>query len=264
MKIRTARLEETSSLVGLWKAATGCSDDRLMEFFTKRYKPYNALLAEEENGRIVSCLHIIPCEVFDPACGVEDGVYIVGAATAADRRRRGYMTALLDFAVRNVKGTHLLVYPTKEREFFAHRGFVSSSYVWQTETVTDVKVTWKDVPLDGIELDRLYTDSMTAVGGPARDEVAWRFFMDRHECVLIEQGICCAYAAIRDGVATETAADDELSARALIAKLADMGIREMRVIPGTFMDQAAKGEKKHRDLGMRWREEGYLYLPEYE
>ena len=92
--MRYLKQEEKKQCRKLWEEAFP-EDSRAFDdyYFAEKIKD-NRILAEEEDGEIISMVQLNPCRV-----RVRDRVYelsyIVGVATRADRRHRGHMRRLL-------------------------------------------------------------------------------------------------------------------------------------------------------------------------
>ena len=90
MNINTTKAEECARL---WKEVFGDSDEFISSFINDFYNADN-MLCIEQDGKIVSMLHIIPFE-FDGS----KVAYIYAVATDANARGQGYATRLIRQAI---------------------------------------------------------------------------------------------------------------------------------------------------------------------
>lgn len=81
----------------LWKEAFGDSDEFIDSFMLRFYKQEHLLYAQE-NGQLVSMLHILPF-----TRGGEKIGYIYAVATAEKQRNKGYASFLLNKAIETAK-----------------------------------------------------------------------------------------------------------------------------------------------------------------
>lgn len=91
----------------LWKLVFGDSAKFIRLFFERVYSEENALVIEE-NGRIVSALHILPYRMM--FCGEEISVaYISGACTLPSEQGKGLMKKLLENAFEEMERRNIAV-----------------------------------------------------------------------------------------------------------------------------------------------------------
>lgn len=91
------RTEKKAECARLWKEAFCDSDEFISEFISNHYCKEN-MLAIEDNGRILSMLHIIPFEWEGMPVA-----YLYGIATDKNARGKGYATELIQQAIEKVK-----------------------------------------------------------------------------------------------------------------------------------------------------------------
>jgi len=80
-------------LKSLWKTVFGDGDEYIDLFFSRLYDPQNALFFEQ-NGKVVSALHLILTDIF-VAGQPRPAYYLCGAATLPEYRGRGLMGKLI-------------------------------------------------------------------------------------------------------------------------------------------------------------------------
>ena len=115
------RLQETGCRL-LWKEAFADSDEFIGYFMKSIYSCENMLYIEE-NGRVISMLHIVPFTY-----NGHDAGYIYAVATASEERGKGLASMLLKRAIEvsRKKGlTALFTIPASEglRTFYSKFGF---------------------------------------------------------------------------------------------------------------------------------------------
>ncbi len=81
----------------LWKDSFGDSDEFIETFMLRLYKQEH-LLYVQENGQLVSMLHILPFTINRKKAG-----YIYAVATAEEHRNKGYASYLLNKAIETAK-----------------------------------------------------------------------------------------------------------------------------------------------------------------
>lgn len=97
MKISVSKYEDKYRLYNLWQSVFEENNDFTSLFFDNIYNAKNCITAKEDN-KIVSALHILPCEIIDGNNSVRKAQYIYGAATLKEYRCRGIMKSLLEYA----------------------------------------------------------------------------------------------------------------------------------------------------------------------
>ena len=112
----------------LWKEVFGDSDSFIAQFMHNYYKKSN-MFSIEENGRLVSMLHLITFN-----CNGHNVGYIYAVATAAEARKRGHATQLLREAIAEAQErglAALLLIPADEklREYYSRLGFKGSYHI---------------------------------------------------------------------------------------------------------------------------------------
>jgi len=95
--ITLARDGMRGDLEYIWRACFGDPSDYIKFFFDFRYNPNNcAVYVDDESGRAVSMVHMLPASITEDAESVPIQ-YIYALATRPDHQGRGIMTALLRF-----------------------------------------------------------------------------------------------------------------------------------------------------------------------
>ena len=112
----------------LWKEVFGDSDSIIAQFMQNHYRKSN-MFSVEENGRLVSMLHLVTFN-----CNGHNVGYIYAVATAAEARKRGYATQLLKDAIAEGKRrglAALLLIPASEdlRKYYNRFGFKGSYHI---------------------------------------------------------------------------------------------------------------------------------------
>lgn len=104
--VRYLKANEKEQCRLLWNEAFSEDSPAFVDYYFEEKTKDNRVLVREEAGVIQSMLHL------NPYClAVKDGTwtvdYIVGVATRADCRRRGYMRELMDEMFRNLWGREM-------------------------------------------------------------------------------------------------------------------------------------------------------------
>lgn len=100
--IRYLTREEKGKCLNLWKESFPEDTEKFMDYYFQEKTESNQILVVEEAGRILSMLHRNPYLV-QVGSGVWQCDYIVGVATAADRRKQGLMRQLLTKALYDMR-----------------------------------------------------------------------------------------------------------------------------------------------------------------
>ncbi|MBP1576087.1 MAG: GNAT family N-acetyltransferase [Oscillospiraceae bacterium] len=234
MIIRWANASDRASLMALWRRAFSEEEDFLQRFFRLRFHPENCLLLEEK-GVIAAAVHTFPVH----GVGFEEGIYLVGAATNPEFRRRGFMTLLLKELKSKVGDQPIFLFPAEDRRgFYEKRGFVSGE-----ERLLFSLSRWNgkpqstDSPKPTAGMIRMqYLQQLAALGGGLlRDEISWSFLLQESSAVT---ATARDYALVCGERAIETAAEDLFAAKALLGKLKQMGLKEVCIRKGGFLHQA--------------------------
>ena len=118
----TANLSIEEQCTALWKEVFGDEEEFILSFMQNYYEKSNMLYIEE-NGRLLSMLHLIPFELEGREVG-----YIYAVATATDARGRGLASQLIEEAIEKArkKGfAAVITLPAEEtlHEFYSRFGF---------------------------------------------------------------------------------------------------------------------------------------------
>ncbi|MFA6689300.1 MAG: GNAT family N-acetyltransferase [Sphaerochaetaceae bacterium] len=253
MLIRSARVVDREELQELWGLVFDEEPGFLDMFFSLRFDPSHVFLIEED-GRIVSALHALPSRFLRADGDTSDATNIVGAATLAQYRRRGYMEALLKH-VRKSGTTPVLLYPAV-RAYYEKNGFCSCSVstlydlersggIQEDRCRPDETHSQPDEIFSNALLDRFdaaYVASITPKGGLLRDRDGWKLLLQGYApSIVTEDGrrygsAGFAYAFVVGDTAVETAAQDGPSAQALIDALTDRGVAKVRAMEASPVD----------------------------
>ncbi len=234
MIIRRANASDRASLMALWRSVFSEEEDFLQRFFRLRFCSENCLLLEEK-GIIAAAVHTFPVR----GIGFGEGIYLVGAATDPAFRRRGFMTLLLEQLKKEAKDRPIFLFPAENRRsFYEKRGFVLgeerllfSLSCWNGELQPT-----EPPKLTAGMMRMQYMQQLAALGdGLLRDEVSWSFLLRENEAI---NATGKDYALVCGKRAIETAAEDLLSAKALLGKLKQMGLKEVCIRNGSFLHQA--------------------------
>lgn len=124
LRIAWGRWGMEKQLAHLWREAFGDGERETALFFRNRWRPENSLVIEE-NGRVISALYLLPCQM-ETAGGRVQAHYIYGAATLQAFRGKGYMGALIEAAAKagQARGDYASVLlPGEERLYEFYRRF---------------------------------------------------------------------------------------------------------------------------------------------
>ena len=97
-ELRTACEADIKTLKKLWLSCFEDSEEAAGLFFERNKDTYHAYVAEADE-RLVSALYLIDCKL-----GGENAHYLCGAATLPEFRKRGIMSALIEYALNDAKG----------------------------------------------------------------------------------------------------------------------------------------------------------------
>ena len=89
----------------LWEEAFPEDSREFDDYYFKEKTRDNRILVKEEDGRILSMIHLNPylVKIKDQICPLD---YIVGVATRKDRRHEGHMKSLLEQMMKDMYGSH--------------------------------------------------------------------------------------------------------------------------------------------------------------
>ena len=117
-----ANISLQEECTALWKEVFGDEEEFILSFMQNYYEKSNMLYIEE-NGKLLSMLHLIPFELEGREVG-----YIYAVATATDARGRGLASQLIEEAIEKArkKGfAAVITLPAEEtlHEFYSRFGF---------------------------------------------------------------------------------------------------------------------------------------------
>ena len=187
-KLRTAAFSDLPRLKYLWEQAFGEEKGFMDGFFEKRFEPDNTLILEnKENGKLLSMLFVLPCKIKMFNGDIISAVNIVGVATDAEERHRGYMTRLIDhcFGVLKSRDIKIAVLKPSNREFYEQYGFKVCNILYEAEIEPGIfknnnfnaKV-YHDITPELIEkLDLIYSGCGYSGGKLLRTFDDWKFHL---------------------------------------------------------------------------------------
>jgi len=117
------------AVMALWRRCFEDSEAFVQWYFERKYRERNALLVRDERGEAMAALQLLPYRMTF-AGGEIDTMYLSGACTRPEDRKRGVMTRLLRQALREARGREVplvTLIPQEEWLFAYYRrvGFVS-------------------------------------------------------------------------------------------------------------------------------------------
>jgi len=198
MDIRLLDSNDIDEAKALWKSAFGDSDALIDTYFENKITTHSSL-GMFDNG-LACVVHMLPYRIRVQGKEMMSS-YIAGAATAQDRRKRGYMRIMLLESLRLMKMRGVLMthlYPFKH-SFYERFGWATYSYVNKPVVTIGKKAEVRQTKDIGL-LDALY-QSMTRDydGYVVRGEKEWKWRLSELFCdggkaaVLIENDAPVAY-----------------------------------------------------------------------
>lgn len=184
-----------SDLVELWHEVFSDPYDWIEQFDTER-KPET--YEHKINGRAVSALHLFDIG-YSFKGEVHKAKYLVGAATYAQYRNKGYMSALIKEAVKD-HSEGIFLFPAV-RPFYQKLGFHSprlESAIGKTEK----HIPYSDHP-DIKRINSIYLSCFSQTGCILKDERAWMGNLEENHLLMLNN----AYALVsrQTGRVTECA-----------------------------------------------------------
>ena len=128
MRCRAIRQSDLPCLAALWLRCFEEKEEAVNLFFERNLLYTHAYLAEED-GAVIAAVYLIGCQL-----GGKPSHYLCGAATDPAYRRRGVMSALIDFALRDAvdRGDcYSVLLPANEGlyRFYARLGYADGGAV---------------------------------------------------------------------------------------------------------------------------------------
>ena len=122
--MRYLKRQEKTRTLPLWREAFPEDSEEFLEYYYTEKTADNRILAEEEEGRIVSMLHRNPYPVWAGSRRWNSD-YVVAVATARDRRGRGLMRRLLGSALADMfqEGMEFCFLMPADRRLYEPFGF---------------------------------------------------------------------------------------------------------------------------------------------
>ena len=122
--MRYLEQQEKTRTLPLWREAFPEDSEEFLEYYYTEKTADNRILAEEEEGRIVSMLHRNPYPVWAGSRRWNSD-YVVAVATARDRRGRGLMRRLLGSALMDMfqEGMEFCFLMPADRRLYEPFGF---------------------------------------------------------------------------------------------------------------------------------------------
>ncbi len=121
-------MSKKSQLINLYTTSFSDSPQYIDNFFTQYYESKNAV-SFTENGLIVSALHLLPKNLFFHG-KIWRLPFMVGAATLAEFRNKGYFSKLINKTLNRLNSTNtpfVMLYPSN-REVYEKLGFVNVTF----------------------------------------------------------------------------------------------------------------------------------------
>lgn len=197
MNARCASFKDYENLKELWREAFTEEDGFMEAFFRERASdPSNILLLEQKDtGALVSMLFLLPgtLEKAEPASQRQtlSAVNIVGVATFAKFRKKGYMTRLLEYCFRVLRerGVEVAVLKPSSKAFYAQYGFEVCNLLYECEwpITSDSEVYHTVTPALIERLDQMYQTAPSAGYRLRRTFADWKFLL-RDYTVVIKDG----------------------------------------------------------------------------
>ena len=122
--MRYLKRQEKTRTLPFWREAFPEDSEEFLEYYYTEKTADNRILAEEEEGRIVSMLHRNPYPVWAGSRRWNSD-YVVAVATARDRRGRGLMRRLLGSALADMfqEGMEFCFLMPADRRLYEPFGF---------------------------------------------------------------------------------------------------------------------------------------------
>ena len=139
--IRDPRLP---AMMRLWQDTFGDSDAFVRLFFTRVYRPQNALTTCRD-GRLAAMLHIVPYRL-RVGRRTLPAAYICGVSTRPEARGQGLMTALMRRALRTMRRRGFALTTLIPAEPWLFDVYARSGYVHPIQTC-DERIATADLPL---------------------------------------------------------------------------------------------------------------------
>ena len=139
--IRDPRLP---AMMRLWQDTFGDSDAFVRLFFTRVYRPQNALTLRRD-GRLAAMLHIVPYALRIGHRTLPTA-YICGVSTRPEARGQGLMTALMHRALRTMRRRGFALTTLIPAEPWLFDVYARSGYVHPIQTC-DERIATADLPL---------------------------------------------------------------------------------------------------------------------
>ena len=132
------------AMMRLWQDTFGDSDAFVRLFFTRVYRPQNALTLSRD-GRLAAMLHIVPYRL-RVGRRTLPAAYICGVSTRPEARGQGLMTALMRRALRTMRRRGFALTTLIPAEPWLFDVYARSGYVHPIQTC-DERIATADLPL---------------------------------------------------------------------------------------------------------------------
>jgi len=255
MTIRPANEQDKATLMALWRECFAEEEAFLQAFFSLRYPMSKALVAET-GGQTVSALYLFPISVLHNG-QMRKAYYLVGASTKESNRGKGYMSALLTEARKQIS-TPIFLYPAK-RAFYEARGYSNGAEgVEITLQPTDGK---SCPPSDNWRAAMVCRHKAIATRGYGilRDEIGWQLALVGRKLITFGNA---AYALIEGKTCVEALAENEEAAFECLSVLQGLGVKSLRTFSGSvFCRICPKENQKNHPLGMVYGDKAFQTLP---
>lgn len=132
------------AMMRLWQDTFGDSDAFVRLFFTRVYRPQNALTLSRD-GRLAAMLHLVPYAL-RVGHRTLPAAYICGVSTRPEARGQGLMTALMHRALRTMRRRGFALTTLIPAEPWLFDVYARSGYVHPIQTC-DEQISTADLPL---------------------------------------------------------------------------------------------------------------------
>ena len=143
MNFRNAKKTDKNELYRLWESAFGDSENDIERFFESVISYENVTVCCD-GKKIVSMLSLLPARIAFPDAESVNGFCVYAAATDKQYRKRGIMSALLDFSAELAKKRNadmLFLHPANEKlySYYEKNGFKRAFYLGNEIHLSEIK-----------------------------------------------------------------------------------------------------------------------------
>ena len=201
MQMRLARRADIAALTSLWQECFGDEEDYIAAFYADRFDSIRVALAEDEAGRVIGMIHMLPCTSLDGAAenrhahatnaasgnapktknfgtnafGTNafgtNAYYLYAVGMARAWRGRGVMRTLMTNLVDECRGRSvaLTLSPVNPRlnAYYESYGFSYAAGVWQDFFERSSLASPSDVRWRACDAERYFACRTACLGGSA-------------------------------------------------------------------------------------------------